>query len=274
MFSMSKSKLRLSPFFIVAVLFLLVFIVITPDILQSQSTKENNKELERGKLLFEGQCARCHGMTGAGGTGPSLKRIVLRSAPDDTTLFSVIKNGIPGRGMPETWQRSDNEIRRLVRYVRSLGRQAVGKISGDATKGQIFYKNGDCAKCHIVHGTGKSLGPELTDIGARRGADFLRNAVLHPGLEMSTNAEGYFEHLVVHVVKGDGQEIQGMRINEDTFTIQLRTAENHFLSYRKGDLKELRKEEQVSLMPSYLEAFSTAEVEDLIAYLASLRGQQ
>ena len=51
----------------------------------------------RGKRLFEGHCARCHGMQGGGGAGANLRRSKLRHAANDESLFDVIRNGIRAR---------------------------------------------------------------------------------------------------------------------------------------------------------------------------------
>src|SRR5262245_29436669 len=68
----------------------------------------------RGKRLFEGHCARCHGMQGGGGTGANLRRPKLRHAADDDKLFDLIRSGIPGSGMPYTWAMTDNEVRDVI----------------------------------------------------------------------------------------------------------------------------------------------------------------
>jgi cytochrome c oxidase cbb3-type subunit III len=68
--------------------------------------------------------------------------------------------------------------------------------------------------------------------------------------------------------------VRGLRINEDTFTLQLRDADNRLYSFRKQDLKELKRDSSGSLMPSYKTVFSPTEIDDLIAYLASLRGER
>jgi len=78
--------------------------------------------------------------------------------------------------------------------------------------------------------------------------------------------------LVVSIVTRDGRRFRGMRLNEDSFTIQLRDATNAFHSFRKLDLAELKKESGVSTMPSYGDVLSSAELDDLVAYLAGLRG--
>src|SRR6516165_4905826 len=68
-------------------------------------------DLARGQRLFESQCARCHGLKGTGGTGPSLNRSRLRRAADDPALVDLIKEGVPGTEMPATWQMDEREIR-------------------------------------------------------------------------------------------------------------------------------------------------------------------
>jgi cytochrome c1 len=65
-----------------------------------------------------------------------------------------------------------------------------------------------------------------------------------------------------------------VRANEDSFTIQLRDASNRFHSFRKQEITELKKEAGVSSMPSYKTTLTDAEIEDLVAYLASLRGEK
>ena len=92
----------------------------------------------------------------------------------------------------------------------------------------------------------------------------------HPGSESPTDAEGYFSYLVFSVVTDSGQRITGRRINEDTFTIQLRDIENRHYSFRKGELKEIQRLQGKSLMPSYGETLNPSQVDDLVAYLAQV----
>ncbi len=238
----------------------------------AQATPETaDKDLARGKRVFEGQCARCHGIKGAGGTGANLARPVLRYAASDENMLAIVKEGIAGTAMPGNWFLTDPEIRDVASYVRSLGRSEAEPLPGDADVGKKVYAKNDCAKCHIVDGVGGSLGPELTDIGARRGLDFLRGAVVHPGDEMALNDRGYAAYPSVVVATRDGRVLSGTRINEDTFTIQLRDEKNRIHSLRKRDLEALRRT-GVSTMPSYDKMFSGGDVDHLISYLAGLRG--
>ena len=226
-------------------------------------------DLARGQKLFVAHCALCHGIGGTGGRGPSLNQLELRRATSNQALFRIIQNGIEGAEMPGAWQMTDREIWQVAGYVRSLGRAAIVKLPGDPAKGkQYFEEKGRCWACHIVNGHGATIGPELTDIGARRSAAYLREALIDPGASVP---EGF---LIVTAVTRDGQRVTGKRVNEDSFTIQLRSSLNVFYSFRKLDLTELKKEFGVSTMPSYRDALTEPEIDDLVAYLASLRGDK
>ena len=226
-------------------------------------------DLKNGQQLFIAQCARCHGSKGEGGRGAVLTQPRLPHAPDDETLFRVIRDGIKGTEMPAGYAVDTRETWQLAAYVRSLGRIQNETVPGDPKRGQVLYRDkGHCSQCHIISGQGGSLGPELTEIGSRRSATHLRAAVLDP---QSSLPEGFLQ---VRLVAKDGRRISGVRLNEDTFTIQVRDLNGGVHSFFKEDLKELQKEQDKSPMPSFRGTFSSSEVDDLVAYLVSLRGNQ
>ena len=166
-------------------------------------------------------------------------------------------------------QMSEREIERVAAYVRTLGRAAAVPLTGDAARGKALYETkGGCTACHIVGGAGGTVGPDLSEIGARRSAAYLRESLLKPG---ATVPDGY---LVVAVTTRAGRQMRGVRVNEDSFTIQLREAGGAFHSFRKANLTELKKEFGASTMPSYEQPLSAAEIDDLVAWLASLRGEK
>lgn len=222
-------------------------------------------DLAYGKRLYVGHCAICHGIEGAGGRGPALNQPRLRRVADNWSLYGVIKNGVQGTEMPAAWQMTDREAWRVAGYVRSIGSVAAVNLPGDLGRGKDLYLAKGCALCHITQGQGGNHGPELTEIGARRSAAYLREALTDPA---ASAPEGY---LVVSVTTRDGRSVRGVRINEDSFTVQLRDDDNRFHSFRKNRLKELKKVAGVSTMPSY-KTLTAVELEDLVAYLASLRG--
>jgi putative heme-binding domain-containing protein len=226
-------------------------------------------DLKNGQQLFMGQCSRCHGSKGEGGSGAVLAQPRLQHAPDDQSLFLVILEGIKGTEMPGGYAIDTRETWQLAAYVRSLGRLAPETVPGDPTRGRELYQaKGHCGQCHIVGGQGGSLGPELTDIGSRRSAAHLRAAVVDPS---SALPNGFLQ---VRLETKDGRRITGVRLNEDTFTIQVRDLTGGIHSFVKEDLKALERDAGKSPMPSFQAALSASEMDDLVAYLVSLRGEK
>jgi cytochrome c oxidase cbb3-type subunit III len=232
----------------------------------AQNAPVEKPDLTAGKVIFEGHCSLCHGIDGGGGRGPSLHHPKLSRAADDKALKSLIENGIPPE-MPEGWYLSEQDISNVVAFVRSLGSVPPEKLPGDPQRGEAIYARSGCATCHILAGRGTGFGPELTEVGARRGAARLRGTLLSPS---KTIPEDF---LLIEAITSSGETIRGIRLNEDTFTIQLKDAQGHFYSLRKNDLHELKKLRGETPMPSYESLFSAAELDDLVAYLASQRGQ-
>jgi putative heme-binding domain-containing protein len=240
---------------------------------------QNNADIDGGRRLFQGMCVECHGAGGAGGDAPSLNRPRLNHAPDDKALASVIANGIPNTAMPRIRRFTESELNQLVAYVRSIGKLAQDRVPGDARRGAAIYRNLACSSCHIVAGEGGTLGPDLTDIGLMRGAAYLREAVVDPGSSLpkgtlSVLSRGYAEYLPVRIVTRQGNEVRGIRVDEDAFTIQVRDAAGRFYSLRKSDLQLLEKQAGKSMMPSFASRLTAPETTDLVAYLVSLRGAE
>jgi cytochrome c oxidase cbb3-type subunit 3 len=235
-------------------------------VIPKENPNTSPADLTAGEKVFLGQCASCHGPKGEGGKGAVLAQPRLRHAPDDAGLFVVIRDGIKGTDMPGGYALTTHETWQVAAYVRSLGRMAHESIPGDVSRGHEIYRAKGCSACHIAAGEGNGLGPELTEIGAQRSASHIRTVLTDPTKEMP---EGF---LMLRLVTGDGKTIRGVRMNEDTFTIQVRDLSGHVYSFVKQDLKELQKEEGKTPMPSF-KSLSAAETDDLVAYLVSLRGK-
>jgi putative heme-binding domain-containing protein len=126
-----------------------------------------------------------------------------------------------------------------------------------------------------VEGRGVGLGPELTDVGSRRGAEFLRQALLAPGAELPKGQiSPHAAFLLVNATQRDGSALVGMRIWEDAFVLQIRDVAGAYHALDKADLTSLERRFGASLMPEYAELLSDTEVTDLVAYLSSLKGNR
>ena len=242
---------------------------------------QTQPELDAGRKLFQTHCTVCHGPQGDGGKGTNLAQPHLPRATDDQALASIITFGIPGTEMPRT-RMTQQQLASVIAYVRSLGVVPAEPLHGDAQRGEQIYRGkGNCAQCHALHGRGGTLGPELTDVGARRGPGYLTESLTDPEATIPDSFTSYQKitllpdnFLQVRVVTADGRHHTGARVNEDAFSIQIRNTAGHVDSFFKEELKELHKDWGKSPMPSYREALSAIELEDVVAYLASLRGDR
>src|SRR5262245_46473532 len=121
-----------------------VLILVTSVASLRLAAAQNPSDVAQGKKLFEGLCVTCHGFEGAGGDAPNLNRPKLTRAPDDATLLTIIRDGIPNGGMPRVRRLSENELRQLVSYVRSLGRTTSVAATGNPASGAAIYKKLAC----------------------------------------------------------------------------------------------------------------------------------
>jgi len=221
--------------------------------------------LAAGKATFRSNCAFCHGLTRGGGRRPALSsgRFVHGATPDD--IKNVIRNGVPGTTMP-SFEFASDELDELVAYVRSLSGSApkAAPVAGDPVKGRQVYERSGCSGCHRIGMEGSVYGPELTRIGAGRSSEYLRESIVNPSADIPEEYAG------VTVVTHDGQRITGVRINEDSFTVQLRDASQNFRMFQRNEVQQVIQETK-SLMPPY-SSLSKDDLQNLLAYLDSLRG--
>ena len=68
-------------------------------------------------------------------------------------------------------------------------------------------------------------------------------------------------------------EIRGIRLDEDVFWILLRDASGRVHTLSKSTIRRMEREKAGTLMPSY-ESLRDVDLDDLVAYLASLRGER
>ena len=232
-------------------------------------------DLATGRKVFDTYCSRCHGLEGSGGMGPRLAAPRLRRARDEAGVLDILVNGIPGTAMMPAFWLSSPEMQQVAAYVRSLGRRPAEPLPGDPGRGSQVYARSGCAACHIVRGQGTAVGPELSEIGALRGAAFLRQSVVDPAAARPDRPVPYEPYsypafAVFRARARDGAEVTGMRVNEDAFTIQLRDAQGRVSSLRKADLESLQPQPGTSLMPGYRDQVKGRDLDDLVAYLMSL----
>lgn len=236
------------------------------------------ESIAKGKELFQGTCANCHGIDGSGANGPNIQNAAATWGPEG--LYTRMTSGAIGTAMPNFTFLGDDKIWEIADYVSSLGQHGTGVQLGDPQKGKEVYEANGCATCHSIAGGGGNLGPDLTTIGTQRAAAMLRNELLDPGANLPLDTAGLSDRTAYHaypmyrVTLEDGKQVEGMRLNEDSFSIQLRDAKGELHSIQKYGVRRIEEIPRKSFMPSVKGKLSDEQLNDLVAYLASLGGAQ
>ena len=259
---------------IVAPVFLAsVFLTTAPAAPRAQGATENpfttRIDVRMGGQLFRQQCGRCHGRDAKGGElGPDLTS-GFRNASTDAGLFTIVREGLPNTQMIGiSRSATDQSVWMVVSYLNSLNDTADVELPGDTTAGmQIFNGKGDCTRCHMVNGRGGRRGPDLTRVGNRRDPDELASDLTTPDEDVAPR------WWTVRVTREDGSVVQGLRMNEDTFTLRLMDEQENLWSFSKGRVRSYARIE-TSTMPSIEGTLTASEVDDLVAYLFSLRREE
>jgi putative heme-binding domain-containing protein len=127
----------------------------------------------------------------------------------------------------------------------------------------IFEGKGGCRGCHRVKGEGSHFGPDLSEIGSRR-VEQLQTSIVDPDAEILP------ANRIYHVTPKNGQPIIGRLLNQDTFTVQMIDKNERLVSFTKSDLKDYGFETK-SPMPSFKDKLSSSEIQDVVAYLWTLK---
>ena len=195
----------------------------------------------------------------------------------DADLFRIISLGIPGTIMyPHRF--SDRRLWQTAGFVRTLSRKLErAKLLGDPDKGKgLFWGKGQCSQCHMIGGEGGRRGPGLRAIGRQHTPGYQRESLLKPSQVVGSSdmvVQGFRRYWPVSVTDLQGNVAEGVLLGEDTYSIQLMDEEERLLSVLKRNLSEIRRGRE-SVMPGYEEVFSSSELDDLTAYLSSLRGER
>ena len=137
---------------------------------------------------------------------------------------------------------------------------------GNTTKGRlIFNTTGTCAKCHIVNGLGKEVGPNLSEIGKKLSRQAFFQSILYPNAGISHNYETWV------LVTDSGTQVNGLLTSRTDESVIITGADGIARTFKAGEIEVLKKQ-NISLMPADLQKTMTAaELVDVVEYLATLK---
>lgn len=220
-----------------------------------------------GAKMFRSHCGPCHGTRATGGTGPDLTTGVFFHGGTDADLYRNISGGIPGTAMPDVFF-DGTQVWQLVAYVRSLsGTAAPAAVNGNAGHGRELVQSKGCLNCHLLRGEGGARGPDLSVIGSQRSAEHLRESIVDPGAKVAQ------EYWVAKILTKDGKSYTGFLMNQDTYALQILDFSRGLTSVARADFKDFGID-RGSVMPSYKDKLSSTEVDDLVAWLVTLKREK
>jgi len=224
-------------------------------------------DIENGGRQYTNNCVYCHGPEGDQIGGVNLFQGRFKRAVSDDDIVQIIRNGVPGTGMPAQTGLNESNARTIVAYLRSAASGPASTLTGgDAVRGKsLFESKGQCATCHRVQGGGSRTGPDLSDIGMQRRAVELEKSLVDPDSGVLP------QYRFVQVTPKSGPAITGRLLNQDTFTLQLIDSQEKLRTFVIADLRDYSVLKN-SRMPSYKEKLSRQELADMVSYLVSLKG--
>jgi putative heme-binding domain-containing protein len=210
----------------------------------------------------------------------ALNTLVSRASYAKALLGAVDKRTVPARDLSADIVRQlrnfkDTEINRQVEKLWGVARDTeadklkeIAKYksmiqiepAGDPFRGRAVFAR-TCQQCHTLFGEGGKVGPDIT--GSNRGdIDYILQNVIDP------NAVIPNDYRTSNLETKDDRAITGIVTKQDENAITIVTA-NETILVPRSDVKSLQQGE-ISMMPEGLiQALSSGEVRDLVAYLKS-----
>ena len=142
----------------------------------------------------------------------------------------------------------------------------LAKETGDADNGKKLFRGAaTCANCHVVGGFGKSVGPDLTEIGSKLSREAMLTSILDPSAGISHNYEGYV------VLTTDGQVINGLLISKTDGEVVIRTVDGIDRKIPSDEI-EMIKQSEKSIMPEDLHHTTDQQgLIDVVEYMVGLK---
>jgi len=221
-----------------------------------------------GRRTFESSCSSCHGLNGKGGErAPDIVTRPEIATLSDGEILKVLREGKPQAGMPPFAGLGPAKLSDILSYLRILQgeRKAPAATAGAEQGKELFFGKGGCSQCHMVHGAGGFLGPDLSNYGTSHAAAAdVRSAIVNAD-KRSKDRKGLANATTI-----DGKHISGLTRNEDNLSVQLQALDGTFYSLEKASLSELTFDSQPLMPDGYGSKLSKSELDQLVGYLLSI----
>jgi len=231
----------------------------------------------RGKQVFQSNCAFCHGASAKGGEGgPDLLRseLVLHDSKGDK-IGPVIHGSRADKGMPK-FPLSDDQINDISAFLHQ-GVQAAAErdtykilniVTGDPKKGEAYFNAAGCTGCHSVTGDLAHIASRLDPVGIQQGVVMPRQGRGVPGYMPVKKSQ----QLRATITTPDGQSVQGLVQQYDDFVIAVVDDNGDLHSFtRHGGVPKIEVHDPLQAHLDMLQKYKDADIHNLTAYLVTLK---
>lgn len=174
-----------------------IFLALTYDSISKMPTRTHeanlSDEVAYGKWTWQrNNCNDCHTILGIGGYyAPDLTKVMSRRDPQWAVAFLKDPHKVwPAKRRMPNLHLTDHDIAGLVAFlgwVNGINTNnwppkplAVAATGATAMPGESVFKAEGCSACHKLNGVGGEIGPELTHVGRRRSAEWIRQQLENP----------------------------------------------------------------------------------------------
>jgi mono/diheme cytochrome c family protein len=231
--------------------------------------------IERGRILWGVNCTFCHGPDARGGDGggPNLLRSSTMLDDQKGELIGPVVQ--KGRGAMSAVPLSAEQIADIAAFLHSIpvasrtGPSTLDILVGDPTQGEAYVKQ-TCASCHTTAAL-RTFALKLDDPKA------LQQMWLVPG----SGGRGGGPNtapippppITAIVVLPSGERIEGIVERVDDFSISVLTAGDRRRTIRTaGTTAKVELRDPLQAHKDLLRVYDDADIHNVTAYLASLRG--
>ena len=117
----------------------------------------------------------------------------------------------------------------------------------------------------MVHGKGKEVGPNLSEIGSKLSREAFFESILYPSAAISHNYDYYA------VALESGNIVTGIITSQTAESITLKASDALVRTFKRSDISAIKKQ-NISIMPADLQKeMSAQDLADVVAYLTTLK---
>lgn len=226
--------------------------------------------IERGRKLYDAECAFCHGEDARGGDMASnlIRSQIVLNDDKGERLHPILRQGVEGAMMPK-YNFSEQQSYELAAFLHSFRVNGYDGsrmrpetiVVGNVPDGQKYFAQ-KCASCHSPTGDLKGIGTRLNDPRT------LQQRWLNP----AAGARGSQPKPTIVTVTQGTQKTQGSLVRIDDFTVTLTLGDGRQRTFRRdGDNPKVEIQDPYQAHKELFRVLEDKNIHDVTAYLVTLK---